>query len=111
MIALLIIVFVLSALVIALSLLLYRASRKLLTFDDLIGYLLDDMETNILYFDKLSSTPVLSDSPEIMDANRNMRIMAIRLDEFLTRFEEISGGEFRKRTKRMAKMIAPEGEP
>ena len=79
-------------------LLLVRASKSLLAFDDLVNYLADDLETNVQYFDKLTNTPVLSNAPEIIDANRNMSIMSKRLDEFLTRFEELTGKKVRVKT-------------
>jgi hypothetical protein len=80
------------------SWLLVKASRKLLQFDDLVNYLVDDMETNVKYFDDLTSTPVLSNAPEIMDANKNMTMMSARLDEYLSRFEELTGTKVRKLT-------------
>lgn len=78
--------------------LLVKASKKLLQFDDLINYLVDDVETNMSYFEKLSTTPVLSNAPEIMDANKNMATMSARLDEYLNRFEELTGTKVRKAT-------------
>ncbi len=78
--------------------LLVRASRQLLAFDDMVNYLADDLETNVQYFEKLTTTPVLSNAPEIVDANRNMSIMAKRLDEFLNRFEELTGKKIRVKT-------------
>jgi hypothetical protein len=76
--------------------LLYKASRKLLQFDDLINYLVDDVETNVAYFDKLTATPVLSNAPEIQEATKNMTVMSARLDEYLNRFAEITGKNVRK---------------
>ena len=78
--------------------LLVKASKKLLQFDDLVNYLVDDVETNMSYFDKLTNTPVLSNAPEIMDANKNMATMSARLDEYLNRFEELTGTKVRKTT-------------
>jgi hypothetical protein len=80
------------------SWLLVRASQKLLQFDDLVNYLVDDVETNVRYFDELTNTPVLSNAPEIMDANKNMATMSARLDEYLSRFEELTGTKVRKLT-------------
>lgn len=88
--------------------LLFLAARKLLQFDELVNYLVDDVETNIKYFDKLTSTPVLSDAPEIQDANKNMVTMSARLDEYLNRFEEITGAKVRKVTT--PKLPVPVGE-
>lgn len=78
--------------------LLIRATKRLLQFDDLIDMLVHDMETNIKYFDKLTSTPVLSDVQEIQDANRNMNIMSRRLDEYLSQFEDLTLRPIRKET-------------
>lgn len=80
------------------SWLLVKASKKLIQFDDLVNYLVDDVETNISFFDKLTSTPMLSDAPEIQDANKNMVTMSARLDEYLNRFEELTGTKVRKVT-------------
>lgn len=82
----------------ALGWLLIRATKRLLQFDDLIDLLVHDMETNIKYFDKLTSTPVLSDVQEIQDANRNMNIMSRRLDEYLSQFEDLTLRPIRKET-------------
>lgn len=81
-----------------LMLLLIRASRQLLAFDDMVNYLADDLETNVQYFEKLTTTPVLSNAPEIVEANRNMSVMSKRLDEFLNRFEELTGKKIRVKT-------------
>jgi hypothetical protein len=82
----------------AATILLVKASKKLIQFDDLVNYLVDDVETNVKYFDQLTNTPVLSNAPEIMDANKNMATMSARLDEYLNRFEELTGTKVRKVT-------------
>jgi hypothetical protein len=73
-----------------------RASKRLLQFDDLFEYFVDDIETNVKYFEKLSTTPVLSNAPEIMEANHNMNIMAQRLDEYLRRMEGLTHRTLRR---------------
>lgn len=78
--------------------LLVKASKKLIQFDDLVNYLVDDVETNIKFFDDLTNTPTLSNAPEIQDANKNMNLMSARLDEYLNRFEELTGAKVRKVT-------------
>ncbi len=78
--------------------LLIKASGKLIQFDDLGNYLVDDVETNVTYFDTLTNTPTLSNAPEIVEANQNMRLMSARLDEYLNRFEELTGSKVRKKT-------------
>jgi hypothetical protein len=82
--------------------LLVKASKKLLQFDELTNYLVDDMETNVKYFDELTTTPVLTNVPELQDAHKNMTVMSARLQEFLSRFEELTGTVLRKKTKRPA---------
>lgn len=72
---------------------LVRASRRLLQFDDVFGLLVDDCRTNIKYFDKLLNTPILQNSPEILDAQRNMGVIRDRLNEFVVRMEETSHRE------------------
>jgi hypothetical protein len=87
-----------AAAIVVLVQLLRMASLKLLQFDDLINYMVDDVETNMKYFDQLTGTPLLENSPEILDAQKNMQTMSIRLDEYLNRFSELTGVEIRKTT-------------
>ena len=68
----------------------FRLSRKLLQFDDMIQMLWHDIVTNVKYLAKLVSTPVFSNSPEIIEVQKNMRIMGERLAEYLNRIEEVS---------------------
>ena len=75
-----------------------RASKRLLQFDELVGYLVDDIEANIIYFDKLTSTPIMEHVQEVGDANRNMHTMSLRFNEFIERFCELTGKNVRKAT-------------
>jgi hypothetical protein len=74
----------------------YKASKRLIEFDDLYEMLVHDLDTNVSYFAKLTATPLLSDSPEILDAQRNMKIIRDRLNEYIIRMEEMSHRQFRK---------------
>jgi hypothetical protein len=70
--------------------LLIRAVRRMLEFDVLFQLMVDDLDTNIRYFAKLADTPMVSDTDEVQQAAKNMRIMGLRLNEFLIRSGEIS---------------------
>lgn len=78
--------------------LLFVATKRLLEFDDMVNYFVDDVETNIRYFDKLTNTPLFSDAPELIEATKNMMFMSSRLDEYMNRFEELTGKNIRKKT-------------
>lgn len=76
--------------------LLYRASKRLIQFDDLFELFVHDIETNVKYFHKLATTPVLGNVPEIIDAANNMKIIRDRLAEYIFRMEELSNRKLRK---------------
>jgi len=76
---------------------LIRFARRLLQFDDLFGLLVNDMDVNAQYLEKLSNTPLLENSPEIVKAHNNMKIMGQRLEEFMIRVEETTGHKMRKK--------------
>lgn len=80
----------------ALGYFLLKASRRLLEFDDLYELLVHDLDTNIAYFEKLTNTPLLSNSPEILEAQKNMRIIRDRLNEYVLRMEELTRRKLRK---------------
>lgn len=75
---------------------LWKASQRLLEFDDLYELLVHDLDTNIAYFEKLTNTPLLSNSPEILEAQKNMRIIRDRLNEYVLRMEELTRRKLRK---------------
>lgn len=75
---------------------LYRAVKRLLEFDDLYELLVHDLDTNVEYFNKLTSSPLLMNSPEIIEAQHNMSIIRNRLNEYILRMEEISRHQLRK---------------
>lgn len=68
----------------------YRFAKRLFTFDDLFEMLLHDLDVNISYFKEIQSSPLLSNAQEVVEADRNMRIMRIRLEEYALRIEDIS---------------------
>ena len=74
----------------ALSYSLYRALKKLFQFDRLFELLSHDIDTNLKYFAKLSSLALFSNSQEVQSAHHNMRIMAVRLNEYLEQMETLS---------------------
>lgn len=67
-----------------------RSLRRLLEFDDLFETFSDDIQVNVRFFQRLSSTPLLSNAPEVMEAHRKMGIMGKRLEEFVIRINEAS---------------------
>ncbi len=76
--------------IIVLAYLLYRALKKLFQFDSLFELLSHDIDTNLKYFAKLSVLPLFSNSQEIQSAHNNMKIMALRLNEYLEQMETLS---------------------
>jgi hypothetical protein len=95
MIAVILILF-LSALVLILSYVLYRFALRLLQYDDLWQLLVDEIDTNVRYFEKLKDMPLISDTNEVTDAHRNMQIMRQRLEEYSLRMEEHARRPLRK---------------
>jgi len=75
----------------------WKFARRLFQFDDLFVMLTDDIDVNARYLEKLTNTPLLENSPEIVTAHNNMKIVGQRLDEFIVRMEEITGRELRKK--------------
>lgn len=75
---------------------LYKAIKRLLEFDDLYELLAHDIETNVVYFTKLVDTPLLANAPEILEAQRNMRTIRDRMNEYISRMEEISQRKLKK---------------
>lgn len=84
-----------------------RFARRLFQFDDLFGLLSDDIDVNARYLEKLTNTPLLENSPEIISAHNNMKIVSQRLDEFVLRMEEITGRNLRKKDGREASKNPP----
>lgn len=81
---------VLSILLLAASLLLLRATRRLLQFDEIFSYLVDDIQVNLEYFEKLANTTLVSNAPEVVQVHKNMQIMGQRLGEFVRRMGEVT---------------------
>ena len=77
------------------ALALLRAVLRMFQFDDLFDMLVEEIDVSIAYFDKLLTTPLLIHSPEIVEANRNMKIIRQRMNEFVLRMEDVSGRKFR----------------
>ena len=73
-----------------------RLTRRLLEFDDLFEMLSHDIDVNVGYFESISDHPVLGNAEEIVTADRNMRIMRARLDEYVASMEELTRRKLRK---------------
>lgn len=74
----------------------WRLSKRLLQFDELFETLFNDVEVNLKFFQKLLSTPLFDNSPEVKTANNNMSVIAQRMDEFMNRIEETTNRRLRK---------------
>lgn len=73
-----------------------KGAQRLLEFDNLIEMLSHDLNINIEYFDSIKNNPVLGNADEIVTADRNMRIMNTRFDEYIIRMEELTRRKLRK---------------
>ena len=69
----------------------YRFYRKAVIYDEIITFIYEDVETNIMQFGKMSKTNVMMADNEIQTAHRNMMIMGRRLEEILIRMESATG--------------------
>ena len=77
------------------SVLLYKCLKKLLMFDELFELFVHDIDTNVTYLNKLTSTSTMSNSPEILAAQQNMKIMSERLEEYVVRWNELTNRSVR----------------
>jgi len=84
-----------------------RLARRLLQFDDLFALLSDDIDVNARYLEKLTSTDLFENSPEVQAAHKNMKIVSQRMDEFVIRMEEITGRTLRKKGGRESSSNPP----
>lgn len=88
------ILFFLSLLVnVGLGYAVFRVSRRLLQFDELFSLFTHDIETNVKYLANVLSKPLFTNTPEVVELNRNMGIIAKRLNEYANRFAEATGSE------------------
>lgn len=69
----------------------YRFYRKAAIYDEILTYIYDDVETNIMQFGKMAKSNVMMADPEIQIAHRSMMIMGKRLEEILRRMEGATG--------------------
>lgn len=99
MIVLTILLILVTGYAVVASVILVKFSKRLLEFDDIFQLFADDIDTNIRFFKKLNNTPMMENSPEIISAHNNMKIIKTRLEEFTTRFEELTGQKLRKEDK------------
>lgn len=81
----LITIVVLLLIILSLTFILVRISRCLFQFDKLFQLFVDDIDTNLRFFEKLMKTPLFSDSEEVRNAHKNMNIIHRRLEEFKLR--------------------------
>lgn len=88
---LLLIILLLLVALVAMSFVAYRFYRKCVVYDEVFQYLADDIVINLQHFQKLLTTPTLTNEPEIREAYRLMHTMGKRLNEILQRMEEATG--------------------
>lgn len=73
----------------------WRFYRRAVILDEVFSYIDADIQTNLMHFGKMLTSNLTSNEPQIVDAHRNMTIMAKRLNEILTRMEEARGVKMR----------------
>lgn len=76
--------------------LLVRSVRRLFLFDELVQYLMDDVDTNLLFYGDMLKKDLFSNEPSVVEAHKKMNIIALRLEEFMIRLRETSGLEPRR---------------
>lgn len=76
---------------IVLSVLLFKAARKMIQFDELFELMVDELHINISFFEKLMQKPLFMASPEIEEAHINMNLMLVRFKEFVSQMSELTG--------------------
>lgn len=84
---------------------LFKGAQRLLEFDELFEMFYHEIEINVDYFDKLIKTPLLSNAPEIIAAQRNMKVMQLRLEEYVRRMEEELGRALKKEKPKIQRPI------
>ena len=75
---------------------LYKASKRLIHFDNIFEMFAEDIQINQKYFKKLLETPLLNNSEEVLTMHRNMGIISARLNEFTIQMEEATNKELLK---------------
>ena len=69
----------------------YRFYRKAAIYDEILTYIYDDVETNLMQFGKMAKSNVMMADAEVQQAHRNMLVMGKRLEEILRRMEGATG--------------------
>jgi hypothetical protein len=78
---------------------LWRVMQRAFLLDEVVQYIANDVEINLMHFGKMLNSNVLSNDPEVVAAHKNMVIMAQRLNEIFTRMEESTGLHLRPDTR------------
>lgn len=82
-----------------------RAVKKLFQFDELFDLLQDDLETNVKHLTKMMEQPLLMNTPEVVDAHRNMATMRLRLIEYGMRVRETKGTAAEEKKKQLPRPV------
>ena len=80
MLAILIISVVLN---VALSFFLIRFIKRARQYDEMVTSMMEDVQINVEYFDKILSTPMLSNSPEVKAMKENQATMRDRFVQYI----------------------------
>lgn len=78
---------------------LWRITQRAFLLDEIVQYIANDVEINLMHFGKMLNSNVLSNEPEVATAHKNMVVMAERLNEIFTRMEESTGLHLRPDTR------------
>jgi hypothetical protein len=73
----------------------YRFYRKCVVYDEVFQFLSDDIVANLQQFQRMMTSNVMSEEPEVKAAHKNMLIMGKRFNEILQRMEEATGLDLR----------------
>src|SRR5262245_40822891 len=87
-----------------------RYLERLFQYDELFDMLQNDLDDNIVNFDRINATPLLSNAPEIVHAAKLMKGMRDRLQTYALAADESARRESAERvTPRVTR--GPEGLP
>ena len=64
--------------------------RRLFAFDELFNMFVDEIDTNIKFLESFEGKPLVSNAPEVIEVDRGMKIMKVRLEEYVLRMREQS---------------------
>jgi hypothetical protein len=69
----------------------WRFYRKAAIYDSILTFIHDDIAVNLRHFERMRTSAILANEPEIQEAHRVMMVMGKRLNEISLRMEEATG--------------------